>query len=214
MSIIIPSRRERKKQAIRDKICEEARRLISLHGIDGTTIDAICNGSDIAKKTFYNYYSSKNDLLIDLCKLNILSRVDDLIDRALEKHSDLRNRLHFVFAAMKVRATTEGRFENEMLAFMVGNLSANLRYGTDQLSYMNQCFLRLFKANEQEIRPPLTSSFCAEMLAGMINTLTLNRLYNPTYDSDYHFDLLLNYVLASMVETRSDSIMPLQSPPG
>jgi AcrR family transcriptional regulator len=194
-----PGRRERKKQAIRDKICEETQRLVSIHGVEGTTIDAICDCTDIAKKTFYNYYSSKSDLLIDLCKLHLLNHVDGLVDDAVKNYQGLAPRLKHVFEQIKARATTGGRFENELLAFMVGNLSADLTQGADQITHMNQCFLRLFEASKQEIKPPLTAEFCAEMIVGMINTLTLNRLHFPSYDSDKNYDLLLDYLLGSML---------------
>ena len=50
MSVVPLGRRERKKQAVREKILEETLGLIATHGIDGTTIDAICDCADIASR--------------------------------------------------------------------------------------------------------------------------------------------------------------------
>jgi len=75
--------RERKKQAVRDRILEETLVLIGQHGIDGTTIDAICECAAIAKKTLYNYYSAKHDLATDLCQSLLPKRMAAAIDDTL-----------------------------------------------------------------------------------------------------------------------------------
>jgi AcrR family transcriptional regulator len=46
-----PGRRERKKQLLRDRIWAETIGLIKREGVERTTIDAICERVDIAKKT-------------------------------------------------------------------------------------------------------------------------------------------------------------------
>lgn len=51
--------RERKKQQTRRAIHEAAFRLIDDHGLDGTTIDQICQEADVSSRTFFNYFPSK-----------------------------------------------------------------------------------------------------------------------------------------------------------
>jgi AcrR family transcriptional regulator len=59
-----PSRRERKKQSTRQVLFETAVRLFATHGFDGPTIDQIAAAADIGKGTFYNYFSSKEEILV------------------------------------------------------------------------------------------------------------------------------------------------------
>lgn len=53
VTVQVISRRERKKLAVREKIQDELVSLISLKGLENTTIDDPCEAADIAKKTFY-----------------------------------------------------------------------------------------------------------------------------------------------------------------
>ncbi|GAB3799679.1 TetR family transcriptional regulator [Humibacter antri] len=51
--------RERKKQQTRQAIHEAALDLVDQNGLDGTTIEQICQHADVSPRTFFNYYSSK-----------------------------------------------------------------------------------------------------------------------------------------------------------
>lgn len=202
MSAAIPlGRRERKKQAIRDKICEETIGLVERHGIEGTTIDAICDCTDIAKKTFYNYYSSKHDLLIDICQINLLNRTELLISDAMAHSTELSDRLDFIFAVITQRNREVGNLEKGLIDYMVGNLSNNRSQGAGQLTFMNDCFIRLYTDNNDQIKAALSAEFCAEMTVGMINAVTLNWLHSDQYETEQRFMMLRDYVKASMIKS-------------
>jgi len=57
------SRRERKKQELREAIYNVAVKLFSRKGFDKVTIKDITNKVDILKATFFNYFSSKEAIL-------------------------------------------------------------------------------------------------------------------------------------------------------
>ncbi|MEH6550379.1 MAG: helix-turn-helix domain-containing protein [Pseudomonadales bacterium] len=200
MTAAIPSRRERKKLALREKIASETLSLIALHGVEGTTIDAICDCSDIAKKTFYNYYSSKHDLLIDICQQQLLDRSAELVQTAISADTRLSQRLRHIIGEAKLRTLQAGKVEKQLIDYMVGNLSANMNQGAGQLTQMNQGYYRLFSDCESQLRPGLNAEFCAEVTVGMMNALTLNWLHDDSYDINDRYDHLLNYLLESMIQ--------------
>jgi len=192
-------RRERKKQLLRDRIWQETIRLIKREGVERTTIDAICERVDIAKKTFYNYYSSKHDLLIDICQSELLNRTDELIDQAMADSEELSRQLDTIFTVFSQRNQNAGKLDRELIDYMVGSLSDNRSDRSGQLTFMNECFLRLFLAGKKQLKPGLTPAFCAEMTVGMSNAITLNWLHNKQYDTKNTFLMLLNYIKSSML---------------
>jgi AcrR family transcriptional regulator len=59
-----PSRRERKKQATREAIHDAALDLVEEHGLAGVTLEDITERADVAPRTFFNYFSCKEDAVI------------------------------------------------------------------------------------------------------------------------------------------------------
>ncbi|MBB6553686.1 TetR/AcrR family transcriptional regulator [Nonomuraea rubra] len=57
-------RRERKKQATRAALREAALRLALRHGVEHVTVEQIASEADIALRTFFNYFSSKEEAVV------------------------------------------------------------------------------------------------------------------------------------------------------
>lgn len=57
--------RERKKLATRRAIHDAAFDLVDRHGLTGTTIEAISDRAGVAPRTFWSYFSSKEEAVID-----------------------------------------------------------------------------------------------------------------------------------------------------
>src|SRR5262245_3350687 len=58
------SRRARKKAATRQQIVDVGIDLFSKHGIDAVTVDQIAGAADIGKGTVYNYFQTKEDIIV------------------------------------------------------------------------------------------------------------------------------------------------------
>jgi AcrR family transcriptional regulator len=56
--------RERKKQKTREAIQREAMRLFQRYGYEETTIEQIAAGAEISPSTFFNYFPSKEDVVL------------------------------------------------------------------------------------------------------------------------------------------------------
>jgi AcrR family transcriptional regulator len=56
--------RERKKQQTRERIRREAYRLFAEHGYEATTVDQIADASEVSSSTFFRYFPTKEDVVI------------------------------------------------------------------------------------------------------------------------------------------------------
>ena len=62
--MVMSSRRERKKDATRRQIIQVGIELFARHGIEQVTVDQIAQAADIGKGTIYNYFHTKEDIVI------------------------------------------------------------------------------------------------------------------------------------------------------
>lgn len=65
------SRWERRKERTRRALLQAADRLFCEKGFDATTVEEIAHAADVAKGTFFNYFETKETLLIHLLALQI-----------------------------------------------------------------------------------------------------------------------------------------------
>lgn len=86
------NRFERKKLETRQKIICSAMNLINRQGFESTTLDQIAEEADVAKKTIYNYFPNKEDIVIAYIQRETL-RTEDEVIRLLDQLPDTKSRL-------------------------------------------------------------------------------------------------------------------------
>lgn len=73
-----PSRRERRRLEIRDRILETALALFETQGYEATTVTEIARRADIAYGTFFNHFPTKLDLLREISARTLQGFFEDL----------------------------------------------------------------------------------------------------------------------------------------
>jgi AcrR family transcriptional regulator len=123
------SRRERKHAALRAHILSTAIDLFSRHSFTDVTVDHIADVADIGKGTIYNYFQTKEDILVAYMvdiERQVQVRIPDFAASKKPLHSILASFLRFQFALKKpyhqfVRASLGQMFArtDEFLPYMV-----------------------------------------------------------------------------------------------
>ena len=58
----------RRRARVHERILEVAEALITEHGVDGVTIEAITDAADIARRSFYHHFAGKNEVLVPIAR--------------------------------------------------------------------------------------------------------------------------------------------------
>ena len=88
MVTTIPSRRERKKEETRARVLSTAIKLMNERGFDALTVEAIADAADVGKGTIYNYFETKEDIVVAFF-VDLERRVQNKIARLTDKHGSL-----------------------------------------------------------------------------------------------------------------------------
>ncbi len=108
------TRRERRKLEVRNRILEAAIALFDDQGFSDTKVAEICERADVAHKTFFNHFPSKQHLLQEIAGYamgQFLGRIEEVRKRPVST----RERIHGLFEMFADRAEEAGTMRPELL---------------------------------------------------------------------------------------------------
>ena len=79
-AVLAPTRRERRRREVHERIIDAAADLFRRKGISATTALEISEGADVAEKTFYNHFPTKQHLIEELAQRTLALTVELLAD--------------------------------------------------------------------------------------------------------------------------------------
>jgi AcrR family transcriptional regulator len=98
-----PTRRERKKRETRAALEAAALRLFAQQGYDATTVEEIAEAADVAVRTFFRYFSSKQDVLFGDVARDVTGRMHT----ALAARPETETPIEAIGAAMSVMSLAD-----------------------------------------------------------------------------------------------------------
>ena len=182
-------RRERKKMLSRQAILQAAQQLFTTKGYKETSVADIMNGADLGIGTFYNYFQSKEELL-----MNLLGGLVEAVDAALRQHREAGDSAIRLLAAGS-EATAGFLDENRFVLPLF--LSASERAGEPQQPHPSQgeegpgqgsmtpgfktIFEDIIRQGQLagEIRDDVPAELIAEMLHSIYQAAAFSRLEIP-----------------------------------
>lgn len=118
-----PTRRQHRTERTRAAIREAANALFLEHGVDNTTVDAICAAAGISKGSFYLYFHRKEDLLLEY-GLRRLRRLREMLPELIT-HATFREAVNAVLDEV-VRGKDWGREVTERAILEMGTCAERL----------------------------------------------------------------------------------------
>ncbi len=185
-------RRQRRREETREKIYQAALRLLAERGYNATTIEAITEAADVGKGTFFNYFESKDHVLLRFRDKRI-DIIQSLLNEKKTSHASLASVLHTLAIALtREFGMNAALFQSFIIAaFTHGKVQSGMSEG---LAKGRKLISDLIAQRQQqgEIRNDLSSRDIAYAFQRMVlGTLVLWSM-NPT--------TLLEDELGTMVE--------------
>jgi AcrR family transcriptional regulator len=116
-----PDRRQRRSAETRERLFRAALRLFADQGFAETTVEDITNAADVGKGTFFNYFPSKEHLLIAFSDMQ-LRKLQATVDQMRERPAPMRA----FFRSMTLRMTEEpAKAPDVVRAILQANLSSS-----------------------------------------------------------------------------------------
>jgi AcrR family transcriptional regulator len=115
-----PDRRQRRASEIRERLFRAALDLFAQHGFVDTTVEDITNAADVGKGTFFNYFPSKDHVLLAFAEMQ-LTKLQSII----ENLRNTREPVPRFLRTLAVRMTEEpARNPSIVRALLLANLSS------------------------------------------------------------------------------------------
>ncbi|MEE9608543.1 MAG: TetR/AcrR family transcriptional regulator [Myxococcota bacterium] len=112
------NRFERRKLELRGRILDAAAELFGQQGIHASKVESICERADVARRTFFNHFPSKQHVVRELAGCSLDRLLVD-IETARKAQRTTRDRLHHFFSSVADRTDEAGPMQREILTEFV-----------------------------------------------------------------------------------------------
>jgi AcrR family transcriptional regulator len=185
------TRTERRKQEVREKILAAAFDLFLAQGVNATKIEEICERADVANRTFFNHFATRQDMMRALAERRLVNLHDVFFDRGDEA---IPVRLIGVFDDIAIALVKSGATYREM----IGEMLAASGYGIQRGFNLHDTFVELVK--EGVARGEVSERHDAETLADIIVGALSGGIVNWTVDGTYSLETNLHNLGVALAE--------------
>ena len=112
------SRRERRKREVRERIMEAAMDRFVAQGFSATTVDQIAEDADVAQKTFFNYFPTKQELFRQLAAERI-DELQEILEEEREREGSTRQKLEHCFLRLSALLEQRGLLARDLILEVV-----------------------------------------------------------------------------------------------
>lgn len=201
-------RRERKKQAVRERLIDEAQRLFLQRGVSGTSAAEIAEAADVAAGTFFNHFPTKDALVTELAARALAPLLQPLEAPASGGSVAERAAAFFACAAATL---AHARAEHGELLVALLRASASGDAAIDPGGRLRRAWSQLVFEGQRrgELRCAGEAAFVAELVVGAFSASLLHWLRDPRYPLEQRMAQLASFVAGGL---GGDALQPAPVP--
>jgi AcrR family transcriptional regulator len=185
------NRVDRRKMEVRDRILGAAFDLFLSQGVSATTIEEICERADVANRTFFNHFTTRQDMMRALAERRLVNLHEVVVQRASEPVPARLVGLFDDIAAALVESSDTYRE-------MIGEMFASTGYGIQRGFALHDTFLELVK--EGVAHGEVGVRHDAQTLADIIVGALTGGIVNWTVDRTYSLETSLHDLAVALAD--------------
>lgn len=193
------TRRERRKLEVKNKICKAAVELFETVGVEPTTVEEICELADVARKTFYNYYPSKQELIRALCDTQLFSRTEAVLREVVSKDLPTPESLKSYLEQIREDLSHYGKIDRILIREAMLDASPDSR-ATEHFTQLIGMFTELVERGQKrgDVKTDFGPDFYAEVILSTINGMMTAWMSHEGYPVDERLQHLTQYLTDSI----------------
>jgi AcrR family transcriptional regulator len=175
-----PGRRERRKREVRERILAAAERLFLRQGFEATTVDQIAEAADVAQKTFFNHFATKQSVFEAFADAR-LALFATAVAAERGRDATTLERLERVFNLMAEHAHGMNELTRELVLHMMH--APTPAGGSEQLSTLQSSIAPLLRDGQAQgdVRDDHDVAFLTELIVGAYSMIVIQWAKDPGY---------------------------------
>jgi AcrR family transcriptional regulator len=173
---VISSRRDRRVREVHDRILQAAMERFAAHGVEATKVDEICAVADVAQKTFFNHFPTKQHLLREIAA-EFLDELLAILQAARRSGGSTAQQLERFFKAVATSVEQGGSVQRHFVMEVI-RLVHDERANAEQIRHLHAAFGALLRDGVRagDVTSAHSLTVLTEVVVGAFNTLMLNWL--------------------------------------
>lgn len=193
------SRIDRRKTEFRDKITNAALKLFAENGVADTSVASIIKEADIAHKTFFNHFPTKDHLLQHIVSSHARYAYSFFRD-ALKRHTDPRKQIEYCLMSIAnaLQPLNPERYR-ELVTFYIVSSASTKEFREEQKQNFSDLVQNILQ--DAESKKMVRKDFDLETLEEMIVGICVSTLLNWCVDTE--FPIVMKMKKAAMFINKS-----------
>jgi len=174
-------RRERRKQELHERILAAAEGLFLRQGFEATTVDQIADAADVAQKTFFNHFPTKQSVFEAFADGRLV-RFADVVEAERGRRAPTRRRLERVFDLTAEHLSEMHGLIHELVVHMM-HASSGHEAGREQLAGLREAIAPLLRDGQAQgdVRRDHDVAFLTELIVGAYCMIVIQWAKDPAY---------------------------------
>ena len=183
------SRRERNRLEVIERLMQAGMQLLSAKPIADITVEELSALGRVSRKTFYNHFPSKQDLIERISERLLIAQSEENYAAAMAQCATTRERLELFLTLQGRNLSDSELLERNLIKHAMLDLSSDSERSRNKLEHSVAIFERLLTAGRElgDVNDRYSPRFLAEMLAGALNTSAIHWIHFPGYPLNGRF---------------------------